>query len=73
MKRAIFILSAIMLGMGVYAQSLSSPNGELKLNFKLDKLGRPTYNMEYKGKQVMADSHLGLLLKDTGAEATFSG
>lgn len=73
MKRTFLILSAVMLCVGVFAQSLTSPNGELKLNFKLDKWGRPTYNLEYKGKQVMADSHLGLLLKDTGAEATFSG
>lgn len=73
MKRTILFLAGLMFGLGMSAQTVSSPNGDVKLNFKLTGDGRPTYSVQYKGKQVIADSHLGLMLKDTGAEATFSG
>lgn len=46
------------------AESLSSPNGFLKMNFSLDARGEPTYDLFYKGKAVIKPSKLGLELKN---------
>ncbi len=48
-----------------FAQSVQSPNKELMLNFKLLAGGVPSYNLQYKGKEVVKQSRLGLsLVKD---------
>ena len=50
------------------AQTVSSPNGNVSLTFSLTEGGRPTYEMTYKGKNVVNPSHLGLeLAKDKHA------
>ena len=43
---------------------LNSPNGKLRMTFRLSQNGEPTYQLEYKGKTVIRPSHLGLELKD---------
>ncbi len=43
------------------AQQVSSPNGNVQVNFSIDQ-GRPTYEMLYKGKKVINPSHLGFEL-----------
>ena len=43
------------------AQTVKSPNGNVAVTFTLDG-SRPTYNMTYKGKDVVKPSHLGFLL-----------
>ncbi len=52
------------------AQELLSPDGNVKLNFELDKEGRPTYSLNYHGKDVIKPSHLGFQLRDK-VEAQF--
>ena len=52
------------------AQELLSPDGSVKLSFELDKEGRPTYSMNYHGKDVIKPSHLGFQLRDK-VEAQF--
>ena len=52
------------------AQELLSPDGNVKLNFELDKEGRPTYRLNYHGKDVIKPSHLGFQLRDN-VEAQF--
>jgi len=47
------------------AQELKSPNGLLKAHFSLDEAGRPTYDLQYKSKEVIKSSHLGFEIKDT--------
>lgn len=47
------------------AQSVASPGGTVKLTFSLTDDGRPTYQMTYKGKDVVRPSHLGLELAKT--------
>lgn len=47
------------------AQELKSPNGLLKAHFSLDEAGRPTYDLQYKSKEVIKSSNLGFELKDT--------
>ncbi|MEW4924883.1 glycoside hydrolase family 97 protein [Algibacter sp. 2305UL17-15] len=48
----------------VNSQALKSPNGELTMQFSLEKDGMPTYELSYKNKAVIKPSHLGLELKD---------
>ena len=50
-----------------FSESVTSPNGNVVLNFSVDE-GRPTYTLTYKGKEVVRPSHLGLeLAKDKHA------
>ena len=44
------------------AQVVSSPNGNVSLQFALDEGGRPTYQLTYKQHQVVKTSRLGLEL-----------
>ncbi|WP_192820605.1 glycoside hydrolase family 97 protein [Rufibacter sp. LB8] len=46
------------------AQELSSPNGNLKLQFALQANGEPTYSLTYKGKTIIMPSRLGFELKN---------
>ena len=43
---------------------IASPDGEVKLVFKVDSQGVPTYALSYKQKPVIKTSRLGLELKD---------
>lgn len=43
---------------------IASPDGEVKLVFKVDSQGVPTYTLSYKQKPVIKTSRLGLELKD---------
>ncbi len=45
-------------------ESITSPNGQLKLNFFLSNTGEPEYELFYKNKEVVKPSKLGLELKD---------
>ena len=45
-------------------ESITSPNGELKLNFFLSNDGEPEYELFYKNKEVIKPSKLGLELKN---------
>ena len=61
------ILVAAILATGAAAQTITSPDGNVKLDFSLQQ-GRPTYQLSYKGKDVVKPSHLGLeLAKDKHA------
>lgn len=52
----------------VAAQTVMSPDGNVKVSFSLTGNGQPTYEMTYKGKEVIKPSHLGLeLAKDRHA------
>ena len=46
------MLSAICLlfALAGKAEGVSSPSGQVKLDFELSKNGAPTYQVEYKGK-----------------------
>ncbi len=52
-----------MLNLAV-AQELKSPNGNVVMQFSLQKDGSPTYQLKYKNKAVIKPSKLGLELKD---------
>lgn len=46
------------------AENITSPNGQLKLNFSVNAQGEPMYELSYKGKEVIKPSKLGLELKN---------
>lgn len=46
------------------AESITSPNGQLQLNFSVNAQGEPVYELSYKGKPVINSSKLGLELKN---------
>lgn len=46
------------------AENITSPNGQLKLNFSVNAQGEPMYDLSYKGKEVIKPSKLGLELKN---------
>ena len=50
--------------LGLHAQDLKSPNGQLNMHFELQADGSPSYNLTYKNKPVVAKSLLGLALKN---------
>ena len=60
MTMALLLCAAGMLK----AQSLTSPNGELQMNFSVSPQGEPVYDLAYKGRTVLKPSKLGLELKD---------
>lgn len=63
-----FILAALLVPAWALAQTVTSPDGNVKLSFSLSETGQPTYEMTYKGKAVIKPSHLGLeLAKDKHA------
>lgn len=63
MKPTALILLFSLLPLTSSAQQLTSPNGEMVMNFSVDSDGRPTYDLTFKGKTVIGRSHLGLQLK----------
>ena len=48
----------------VVAQKVTSPNGEVQMQFELLEDGTPAYSLSYKGNPVIKTSKLGLKLKD---------
>lgn len=46
----------------VMAESILSPNGNLRLDFEVNTFGEPVYKLFYKGKAVVKPSKLGLEL-----------
>ncbi len=68
MKTFIATMLLAAATMGASAQTVTSPNGDVKLNFSLASGGVPTYEMTYKGMEVIKPSRLGLeLAKDKHA------
>lgn len=64
MKPTALILLFSLLPLTSSAQQLTSPNGEMVMNFSVDSDGRPTYDLTFKGKTVIGRSNLGLQLKE---------
>ncbi|MEG0889810.1 MAG: glycoside hydrolase family 97 N-terminal domain-containing protein, partial [Bacteroides sp.] len=58
------LLLSFLVSTVAVAQSITSPNGLLKLNFSVGAQGEPTYELTYKGKEVIKPSKLGLELKN---------
>lgn len=63
MKKIVCLALTLFLAGILYAQELSSPNGNFKMKFSLDAAGTPVYSLQYKGKTVIDPSKLGIDLK----------
>ncbi len=68
MKRLFFLINfSFLISHFSFGASVLSPNGNVALNFAVEQ-GRPVYSVQYKGKDVIRPSHLGLeLAKDKHA------
>ncbi|MBQ9288205.1 MAG: glycoside hydrolase family 97 protein [Bacteroidaceae bacterium] len=66
MKRIQFILFFVLFALNMQAGQVSSPNGDIKVNFEL-KGSVPTYSVTFKGKTVVNPSRLGYYL-DNGED-----
>ena len=63
MKKVILFLCVNMVVFTGKAQELKSPDGNLTMSFSVKEGGVPTYNLKYKGKDVIKPSKLGFELK----------
>ncbi len=66
-RKNLSIVATLFCAIMVNAQKLTSPNGNLEMNFSLDAKGAPVYELSYKGKPVIKPSKLGLELKKEDA------
>ena len=65
MKKPITIAAAFVLcALPAMAETLTSPDGQLTLDFSLTEKGQPQYALTYKGKQVVKPSRMGFTIKD---------
>ncbi len=65
-----FLLVAALLlawNIVVQAQQITSPNKNLVLNFALSSDGTPTYKLNYKNREVIRTSKLGIETKDVAS------
>lgn len=62
-KLTCFLL-VLFMSSAAMAESITSPNGQLQLNFSVNPQGEPVYELFYKGKAVIKPSKLGLELKN---------
>ena len=73
MKKLFMIFAAATLTvLSISArEQLQSPDGNLSLYFEVGKGGAPTYSLDYKGKQVVLPSGMGLELRGKSPALTF--
>lgn len=65
MKSGILVIAVVVACLGTSsAQSILSPSGSLRAEFKLSERGEPTYQLMLGKKVVVAASKLGIVLRD---------
>lgn len=62
MKRLLTLLASCAL-ISASAQTVSSPDGDVKVSFSLSQSGRPTYSIDYKHHKAVLPSGLGVRTK----------
>ncbi len=70
-RRITTLLSVLLLSCSVLAQELKSPDGLFKMNFHIAENGIPTYQLFYKGEEVIKPSKMGLELKGNTTKVEF--
>ncbi|MCU4163284.1 glycoside hydrolase family 97 protein [Carboxylicivirga caseinilyticus] len=63
MKKLLFLINMVLFASVMFGQSLTSPDGNFKMQFQLID-GKPSYKLDYKGKAIVKESHLGFELFD---------
>ena len=72
MKKIVMIFAAAFFALNMSAKEvLLSPNGNLSLQFAIGENGAPTYSLDYKGKQVVLPSGMGMELRGKSPALTF--
>lgn len=65
MKKIVLSLIACAATFPAFAaETLTSPDGSIKLTFDLTKTGQPEYSVDYHGKAIVLPSTLGFEIKD---------
>jgi glucan 1,4-alpha-glucosidase len=67
MKNTFLIILGIFWAWASAAQTIQSPNRNLKLTFQLTPAGEPTYQLDFKQKTVIKSSKLGIEIKNQTA------
>lgn len=69
MKKPLILLTALTLfGTAAAQETLLSPDGDLKLTFRLSDTGAPTYALDFRGRPALLPGGMGLELRgDTPA------
>ena len=67
MKKIFLAVLLLLPTVLITAQFINSPNGNLKLDFKLTAKGEPFYSVTYKNKVVVNESRLGFLVQNDSA------
>ena len=67
--KKLLLLIAISFTSLVFAQKLQSPNGKFVMNFSVQSGGYPSYQLNYKGKEIVKPSKLGFVLTTKDAQA----
>lgn len=62
MKTLLTVLGLMYLSMAGMAQTLTSPNGNLVMDFHLSNEKVPVYALKYKGQEVIKESKMGFVL-----------
>ncbi|MFC0344910.1 glycoside hydrolase family 97 protein [Epilithonimonas hispanica] len=62
MKKLLLLIALSFVSL-VFAQQLQSPDGKFVMNFSIQNGGFPTYQLNYKGKEIIKPSKLGFELK----------
>lgn len=68
MKKFFLIVALFLVGL-VTAQKLQSPDGKFVMNFSVQSGGYPSYQLNYKGKEIIKPSRLGFELTTKDAQA----
>lgn len=68
MKKFFLIVALFLIGL-VTAQKLQSPDGKFVMNFSVQSGGYPSYQLNYKGKEIIKPSRLGFELTTKDAQA----
>jgi alpha-glucosidase len=63
----LFLLASTAPATAAPVARISSPSGSVVLEAAIDGDGVPTYSVSFHGKPIVADSRLGLTLRDLGA------
>lgn len=64
MKKLILCVMICLFGVGFsLAQTLTSPDGNLVMDFHLSADKTPVYSLKYKGKDVIKESKMGFQIR----------
>ena len=65
MAKSLISLGMLLATLAAGAATITSPSGDIVLNFDVDAQGAPVYSVDYKGKTLVAPSQLGIVADET--------